>query len=374
MTDKLLFIVNDPAFFISHRLPIAVEAIKQGYEVHLASFINSKEQIFAAYGIKTHNIAINRGSTNPLTEIKTLFSIWNLFNHIRPDIAHLVTMKPVLYGGIAARFAPVKSVVSAVPGLGSVFLTGGIRGKFLRFVVSILYKIALKQNKMTVIFQNPDDKKNIRAITRISEKKTIIIRGSGVDLSQYSFTPLPDGTKIVVMAARLLRDKGVFEFAEAAKILKERGSDARFCLIGNPDPQNPSSINEEDLSKWKKDGHLEIWGYRDNIAKIFAEAYMVVLPSYSEGLPKVLIEAAACGRAVVTTDVSGCRDAIEKDITGTLVPVRNSQALADAMGRLIQDRSLCEKMGKAGRKLAEKEFDINKVVEKHLDIYKNLRG
>jgi len=377
---KLLFVVGVDWSFTSHRLPIALEAIKQGYEVHIAAAITDKREMMEAHGLIVHPLPLNRGSTNPLAELKTFFAIWKLFNNVRPDILHLVTIKPVLYGGIAARFTTIKNVVSAVPGLGFVFLAKGAKAAIRRMIVAMLYRLALgdilgyfggKKN-IKVIFQNPDDKKQILAITGLPEEKTVMIRGSGADLSKYIQEPLPDGVPIVVMAARLLRDKGVREFVEAATMLKNEGIKARFCLVGDPDLENPSSVTVAELAAWQAEGNVETWGYRTDIAQIFAGSYMVVLPSYSEGLPKVLIEAAVCGRAVVTTDVSGCRDAIEADVTGLLVPAKDAAALAEAMEKLLNDRELCKKMGEAGRKFAEQEFDIKNVVATHMGIYNNL--
>lgn len=372
MSKKLLFVAGIDWFFLSHRLPIALEAIKQGYEVHIATAISDKYDVMVKHGLIVHPLPLKRGSMNPLTELKTFFSICQIFCKIRPDIAHLVTIKPVLYGGIAARFTPVKSVVAAVPGLGFVFLAKGVKAQIRRWIVAALYFLALRQKKVKVIFQNQDDKKRILEITGFPENKTTLIRGSGVDLSLYSYTPLPEGIPIVILAARLLGDKGVREFVTAAKILKAKGHNARFCLVGEPDLQNPSSITQPELDAWKAQGDVEVWGYRSDIPQIFADAYMVVLPSYSEGLPKVLIEAAACGRAVVTTDVPGCRDAIEVDITGLLVPVKDVNALAGAIEKLLTHKELCKKMGNAGRNLAEKEFDVKSVVAVHMDIYNKL--
>ncbi len=370
--QKLLFVVGVDWSFVSHRLPIAVEAIKQGYEVHIATAITDKREFMEAHGLVVHSLPLNRGSMNPLVELKTFFAIWKLFNQVRPDIAHLVTIKPVIYGGIAARFTAVKSIVAAVPGLGFVFIAKGIKAQIRKSIVAVLYRLALRQKNIKVIFQNPDDKKHIMAITGLPESKTIMISGSGVDLSQYENKPLPDGVPIVVLAARLLKDKGVVEFVEAAGRLKKKGYNARFCLVGEPDLQNPSSITQAELLAWQAEANVEVWGYRADIPQVFAGAYMVVLPSYSEGLPKVLIEAAACGRAVVTTDVSGCRDAIEENVTGVLVPVKNSIALADAIERLLINKELCQKMGNAGRNLAEREFDVRSVVTKHIEIYKKI--
>jgi len=204
--------------------------------------------------------------------------------------------------------------------------------------------------------------------------KVVLIRGSGVDLSHYPLLPEPAGTPVVAMASRLLIDKGVVEFVEAARILRARGVSARFQLIGDLDPGNPASVSAETVRAWQKEGVVECLGFRSYIPALFLQAHVVALPSYREGLPKVLIEAAASGRAVVTTDMPGCRDAIEPDVTGLLVPARDTQVLVQALGRLIEDSALRQRMGQAGRALAEREFGIEKVVDAHLAIYRELVG
>ena len=201
-----------------------------------------------------------------------------------------------------------------------------------------------------------------------------MIRGSGVDLALYQALPEPEGLPVVRFAARLLRDKGVYEYVEAVRVLQQRAVRAVFSLVGDPDPGNPTSITSEKLEQWREEGAVEVLGYRKDIARLFADSHLIVLPSYREGLPKVLVEAAACGRAVVTTDVAGCKDAIEPGKTGFLVPVRDADVLADAMQRLIEDAELRRKMGAAGRALAEREFDINKIAQQHLDIYEELES
>lgn len=281
--------------------------------------------------------------------------LWRLLWRIRPDILHLVTIKPVIYGGIAARIAPVKGVVAAVSGLGYVFIAFGFKAALLRGVVSYLYRIALGKENLSVIFQNPDDRKVFTGLRLLDVDKAVLIRGSGVDLDVYPYIPEPpSAVPVVCLAARLLRDKGVVEFAEAAAILKERGVKADFQLIGSVDSGNPASVTEEEIAVWRDRGLVEVLGHRNDVASLFANAHIVTLPSYREGLPKVLIEAAACGRAVVTTDVPGCRDAIDPNVTGLLVPARDAVALADALQSLIDDPALRKRMGAAGRSLAER--------------------
>ncbi|MNJ42963.1 N,N'-diacetylbacillosaminyl-diphospho-undecaprenol alpha-1,3-N-acetylgalactosaminyltransferase [compost metagenome] len=237
-----------------------------------------------------------------------------------------------------------------------------------------MYRIALGKRNLRAVFQNPDDQQALVTIGAINSEKSVLIRGSGVNLSQYQFLAEDSSLPVVTFAARLLRDKGVVEFVEAARLLTMRGVQARFQLVGDPDPGNPTSISVNDIARWQKEGIVECLGYRPDMETVFRHSHIVVLPSYREGLPKVLIEAAACGRAVVTTDVPGCRDAVAPGESGLIVPVRNALALADAIQRLVDDSELRRSMGAAGRALAEREFAIESVVAQHLEIYRTLES
>jgi len=236
-----------------------------------------------------------------------------------------------------------------------------------------LYRIALGHRNACFIFQNPDDRVSICGLKNGFLERSKLIRGSGVNLGRFVATPCQWQRPVVLMAARLLVDKGVREFVSAARILRNaqwpQGCNVRFVLVGAPDPGNPTSLTESELAGWEEEGVVELWGHRDDMHEVLPLANIVVLPSYREGLPKVLIEAAACGRAVITTNVPGCRDAIEDGKTGLLVPAKDAESLAKAIRRLIDDPTLCSFMGNKGRVLAEAEFDIRRVVEKHLHIY-----
>jgi glycosyltransferase involved in cell wall biosynthesis len=373
----LLFIVNVDWFFLSHRLEIARLAIKRGYRVGIATSITDRMPQLVSEGFEVHPLYFERASTG-LWKTWSLF--WNIFSILRrecPDIVHLVTIKPVLLGGLAARLAKVPAVVSAVSGLGFVFLAKGLRAQLMRFFVSILYRGAMSHPNAMIIFQNNDDRAIVSQSARLPSSKSTIIRGSGVDLSSYQATPLPDdGPPIVLLAARLLIDKGIREYAEAARLIIQRGGkraqSARFALVGDIDPGNAASLTRAEVEKWHIEGPLEIWGHRKDMATTLAQSSLVVLPSYREGLPKMLIEAAACGRPVVTTDVPGCRDAIEPGVTGVLVPPRDANALATAINEMLENPQRCSEMGMNGRKLAEAYFDVAEVAERHIEIYKEL--
>jgi glycosyltransferase involved in cell wall biosynthesis len=372
---RLLIVVNDLGYFISHRLPIAVAAQKAGYLVHVAygALGNASEGDVARRGFEVRHVPIQRGGTNPLADLRSVFLLYRLFRRVRPDLVHLVTIKPVLYGGIAARLACVPALVSAMAGLGFLFIDQkGIKAGFLSHVIKPLFRWALGHTHQTLIFQNSDDRDRVLTMTRVCSAQAQLIRGSGINLAACLVVPEPEGAPVVAMASRLLRDKGVLEFVAAARLLRERGVSARFWLIGGPDLANPASVLPQQIETWEAEGIVECLGHRLDVPSLYAQAHIVALPSYREGLPKSLIEAAACGRPVVTTDVPGCRDAIEPNVSGLLVPARDVKALADALERLIRDAGLRQAMGKAGRTLAEREFGIEKVVAAHLQIYQDL--
>ena len=370
---RLLIVVNVDWFFLSHRLQVALGALQAGYEVHIATTLTNGREKLEALGFVVHPLDVNRSGAGPIGLIKLFVTLLYLFWKLRPDVLHLVTIKPVLVGGAAARLSPVRGVVFAVSGLGHVFVVSGTFGKLRRHIVKAWYRFVLGCRNMRIIFQNPDDRRQIQSLLKLSDWKVVMIPGSGVDLSEYRTNALPNDDVVVMMASRLLSTKGVREFVAAAKILRARKLTANFWLVGAPDFENPASIQPQELSEWEQQGDVELLGQRSDIPALMSQAHMVVLPSYyGEGLPKVLIEAAACGRAVITTDMPGCRDAIEPGVTGVLIPSRDAISLANEISRLAEDRVACAAMGLAGRKRAENLFDVRVVVKKHLEIYQEL--
>lgn len=369
MQKKLLFVVNVDWFFVSHRLPIALAAQQQGYEIHLACGFTDQTAYLSNLGFKLHPLELSRSGTRLWDELGTFKNIYTVLKKVKPDIAHFVTIKPVLYGGLASRLLGIRQRVASIAGLGYIFIARGIKATLLRFFVSLMYRLALRSSKTKVIFQNPDDKQLLLDMGAITPEQVVMIRGSGVDLSRYQMQAEPEGIPVVMLVARLLIDKGVLEFVEAAKKLNEQSLTVRMVLVGDADDGNPKSVSVEQIKQWVEQGIIEHWGYQKDINTTMAKANIVVLPSYREGLPKCLIEAAACGRAVITTDVPGCRDAITPEVTGLLVPVKEVTGLAQAIARLVDDAALRQQMAAAGRSLAEQAFDIRKVVATHLDIY-----
>lgn len=374
MTHTLLFIVNSAEFFMSHRLPLALAARDAGFKVHVATGLGGARRQIEEHGLLHHVIPLSRSGHNLFAELRSLWAIFRLMRTIRPSLVHLVTIKPVLYGGLMARIAQVPAVVVAISGLGSIFVSSNRRSLWMREAIKRMYRLALGHPNIKVIFQNPDDRSVLVDAGAIrNNEQAELIKGSGVALHEYRVHPEPADVPVITFAARLLKDKGVIEFMEAARILLARNVCAKFWLVGSSDPDNPTSVTEEQIAAWRQQGIVELMGFRTDIADLFARSNVIVLPSYyGEGLPKVLIEAAACGRAVVTTDHPGCRDAIESGKTGLLVPVRDATALANAIQSLIDDPINRKKLGTAGRAFAEREFDIQKVIEIHLGIYQKL--
>lgn len=371
MSKTILFVVNDAAFFLSHRLVLAEAARDAGYKVEIATGAGPATGRIQELCFAFHELPLSRSGLNPLAELASFRALHKLFRKVRPDLVHLVTIKPVLYGGVAARLVRVPSVVAAISGLGTIFLAKGGVATLRRIAVQMVYRFALGHRNIRVVFQNPSDRETFQRFG-IDADRTVIITGSGVDLSTFPVAPEPPPPVIVTMASRLLRDKGVLEYVAAAEMVKAQLPEVIFQLAGDIDPGNPTSLTQDDCDTIARNGHVRLLGHRTDVSELFAGSHIVVLPSYREGLPKVLIEAAAAGRAVVTTDVPGCRDAIEPGRTGLLVPVRQADALAQAIEGLATDSALRQAFGRAGRALAEQQFDVRQVATQHLAIYDEL--
>jgi glycosyltransferase involved in cell wall biosynthesis len=369
---RILFVVNDDWFFISHRLPIAIKAKALGYDVHIATGSYEGESKFKEYGFEHHVFSIARAKVNPFSDLNTIFSLYSLYKALSPDIVHHITIKPVLYGGIAARLARVPAVVSAISGLGVIFIQQGFKAKIKRLIVGNLYRLALGSKNAITITQNDDDKRVIKGLAKLSNNKMRLIKGSGVDLTKFEFSEIPNQPNCkVTLLARMLKDKGVVEFYEAAKLLKRDYSNVEFILAGDTH-DNPASLTQVELDNWNTEGVVKWIGHQPNPIETIKSADIVVLPSYREGLPKVLLEAAAIGRPIVTTDVPGCRDAVLADETALIVPVKESEPLAFAIKQLLDNRDLRATFGKNGRSFMEKEFSIDSVVNRHMKIYEEL--
>lgn len=381
MKTHLAFVVNTAAFFVSHRLPIAVAALQRGYTVDLytglagspASEKAAVEEL-SRYPITHWPVKFASASLNPLSEGVGILELISYLKSRQPDILHCVTPKGVLYGGIAARLAGIPALVATVSGQGYAFTEGqrSAGRTIARWAYSTGSRFAYPHRNQRVIVQNTEDQRAIVESGMARAEQTVLLPGSGIELSRYTGFDIAGRQPIVLMPARMLKDKGVFEFVEAARILRNRGSRWRFVLAGGADMQNPSTIDETFLREWHRDATPEWLGHVDDMPSLYSSASIVCLPSYREGMPKVLLEAAAAGCAIVTTDIAGCREAIRPGISGDLVPPRDASALAEALQSLINDPDRREHYGRAGRDLAIGRHGIDDVVNRTLAIYDEL--
>ncbi|QBL09807.1 glycosyltransferase family 1 protein [Rheinheimera sp. D18] len=368
--SKALFIVNRPDYFLSHRVALAKNLAQAGYEIHIASVNHESTVHLRELGYQFHFVDIERGRTNPFKELIGLFNLFKLIKQLKPDIVHCITVKPVLYGGLAARLLNIRKVVVAIAGLGSVFTTDSVKNSVLRFISIRFYKLALGNPKLTAIFQNEHDRAFFVERKIIPKARTKLIRGSGVDLTKFSLSALPTtDKKVVLLTARLLKEKGVSEFLQAAQLVLQQRTDVEFWLAGDIDPANPSSLTTKEVSQWSKIDGITFLGFQKDVYSVLKASTIVVLPSYREGFPKALIEAAAVGRAIITTEVPGCEDAVINNKTGFLVPVKQVKPLVEKINYLLNHYDKCVEFGQQGRIYAENNFDIDFVVKAHQDIY-----
>lgn len=371
---KILYLVTEDWYFWSHRLPIARAARDAGYEVVIATRVAEHGEKITAEGFKLIGLKLDRRNKNPIVELPALMEIIRIYRSEKPDIVHHVALKPIIYGSIAAYIARIPATVNALAGLGHLFTAEGLKASIGRAFMKNIFGLLLGRKRTRTIFQNPDDLKQFVKNGIVNENQTVLIKGSGVDTDTFKPTrQAPEGDPIILLSSRMIRPKGMDDFVEAAKILKERGVKARFVMVGKPDPGNPESIPEKELSKWNDEKAVEYWGYRSDIIEVLQTATIVVLPSvYGEGVPKSLIEAAACEKPIVAYDIPGSREIVRHEVNGLLVPVREVESLADAICKLLEESELCKRMGREGRKIVEREFSEKNVTEKTLSLYRNL--
>ncbi len=370
ISKKLLFIVNIPDFFISHRLSLALMAQKKGFQVHVATTDNENFHKLKTYGFISHKIYLNRGSLNVFHDLRTFISILRLLYKLRPDILHLLTSKSIIYGGLASRVIKIPKVVNAITGLGSVFVdTTSVFKNILKKIVLYLYKISINLNSIT-IFQNNDNLELFikKRIINISQAR--LIYGSGVNTDVFFFSEESiNNNPIVLFSSRLLKEKGLETFVDAAKIVKEKVN-VRMVVVGEIDNDNPSSITSRQISKWVELGLIEWKGYIENMPKLLSESSIVCLPSYyPEGIPKALIEAASSGRPIVTTHMPGCNVIVKNNHNGILIPIKSPGYLADAILKLLDDPKLRSKYGKNGRRLVIENFSSDIIDKATIALY-----
>jgi glycosyltransferase involved in cell wall biosynthesis len=375
MADKprLLFVVTEDWYFASHRFDLARAARDAGFQVALATRVSSWRQRIESEGIRVFPLRfMRRSSRHPWVELQAIHELSSLYRDWKPDVVHHVAAKPVIYGGVAARRAGVKGVVAALAGLGHAFASERASARMLRPALLAAYRAALKQCNVRLIVQNPEDERFVLEQDLLRPQELRVIRGSGVDTQAFRPRAEPDTVPTVVLVARMLWDKGVGEFVEAARQLRQRNVLARFILVGEADPENPAAISRAELRRWHAEGDVEWWGHRRDMPEVLAGAHVACLPSYREGLPKSLLEAAACGLPLIATDVPGCREIAVHDKTALLVPPRDAPALAEAMMRLASDTELRRRLGAAARERVCEHFSTERITGQTVALYREL--
>lgn len=376
---RILILVTEGWYFLSHFLDRARGARDVGHEVTVVANLGDARAAIEAEGFRAIDFAIGRRSVSPARQWRAARGLAEIYQREKPDLVHHVALKPVVIGGLAARRARVPRIVSAPTGMGFVFTSKKMLARAMRPLTRSLLHLTLCPPGARVIFQNRDDMDELIDAGLARREAARLIRGSGVDTERFRPREgaAPDGPPVVTLAARMLWDKGVGEFAAAARILAERGVAARLRLVGDTDVDNPACVAPEQLRRWSRDGLVEWLGHRDDMPAIWAESHIACLPSYREGLPRALLEALAAGLPVVTTDTYGCRDIVETGpdgagLNGVLTPVRDAAALAAAIERLALDPALRQRMGAASRALAEREFSAARIVRETLAVYQEL--
>jgi len=368
---KIILVANTEWYLYNFRLSLASYLRQQGYEVALISPPGRFTARLEQAGFRWIAWGLGRKTLAPWKELASLLALAQLYRRERPHLVHHHTIKPVLYGSLAARLAGIPAVVNSITGRGYLFMRDTRTAHFLRWLLRPWYHAAFSPANCAVIFENVDDRRYFLDARLVYPERTWLIEGVGVDPEIFSPLPEPEGTPVILLAARLLWDKGIGTLVEAARRLKPRTS-ARLVLVGEPDPGNPASIETATLQAWVDEGLVEWWGWQEDMPSVYARCHIVVLPSLGEGAPTALLEAAACGRPLVTTDVPGCRDVVEDGVNGFIVPPNDPAALAAALEKLVLSPALRGRMGAAGRQRVLAHFTTSHVNARTLNVYQQI--
>lgn len=370
--SRILFVFTEDWAFLSLFLDRAVAAKDAGYEVGVVVHCNKYEQTIKDYGLQVFPHNISRSGTNPLREISSILQMVKTFRSFRPTIIHLAALKPILIGSLASLFFPKSKIVNAPVGMGYIFSSSDRKARLLRPILRLVLRFVLGRKRTLTIIENSDDLQTLVDGKFVKKSQIILIRGTGVKLEDFIPTPEPAGQRVVLLVARMLRDKGVVEFVESARIIKRSHPDVNFWLVGDTDSGNPTSLSGEQIRAWESEGLVSWFGYREDVPQLLQQCHIVCLPSYREGFGKVLIEAGAAQRAVVTTNVPGCRESIENGCNGLLVEPRDSVALATALITLIDNEEMRTAMAAEGRHRVETQFSSDIINAQTLAVYKQV--
>ena len=370
---RILYLVTEDWYFCLHRLPIAIEARAQGWDVFVATRVRNHAREITDNGLGLVPLDWDRRSLNPLRAITDIWKIGRLYRSLKPDLVHHIAVKPSVFGSIAAMVTGIRPVVNNLAGLGFAFSSTSASARLLRHGLVTAFRWLFNGHHTTTILENRDDLDFLHSEVGIKEKALVLIQGIGVDVARFSYVPEPTGTVVITMVSRMLWPKGVGVLVEAARLLQSRRIPHRILLVGTPDPDNPESVSAGDLERWTQDGLIEWLGYRDDIPDIWKKSNIAVLPSsYREGVPRCLLEAAASGRPIITTDMPGCREIVQQGYNGLLVPPGDARALAAALERMIGRPDLRRDMGLAGRECVTRDFAEAQVVERTIATYNQL--
>jgi glycosyltransferase involved in cell wall biosynthesis len=369
----LLYVDHHVDDFLRHRLELAASLKRLGFDVHVAVPNEPRMDEIARSGFPVHPYYLRRLSANALDEARSISSLVTLYRRLRPSFVQHVGVKPALYGGVAARLSDVPAVMTCFTGLGYLFNAEPLSARLLRVLATKGLRFSFNHPNHRVILQNENDRRVLLSSGIVTEEQTVVIRGSGVDLSRFAYQPEHADPPVALMAARLLWDKGVGEFVEAARGLRRRNLNVRFVLAGEPDAGHPTAIPKATLQDWHASRDIEWLGWYDDMPNLLARSHIVCLPSYyGEGIPRILLEASACGRAIVTADSPGCRDIVRSGQNGLLVAARDHESLAAAVARLVENPALRARMGRQGREIAAAEHSLTQVIAAYTSVCASL--
>jgi len=372
---RLLYLVNIPRFFVTHRLPLAHAVREAGFEVHVAAAGNdaTHAQRIREEGFPFHPLPIQQHGINPLQELSSLLASAQVIRQLRPDIVHTFTIKPLLYVGLAAHFLRKPGLIFSLTGLGYLFSDRSRKAALLQQFIRLPLQLALQHSRSRLTFQNPDDRQRFIQLGLVAVQRTHLIRGSGVDVHRFQPRPEKDGTPVILFAGRLLLAKGIRDFVAVARKMREAGIDARFQIAGYPEAGNPDSVAEAQLTSWRNENIVELLGTVEDMPSLIANSHVVCLPSqYGEGIPSILLEAAASGRAIVTTDIAGCREIARDGVNALLIAPGQREALYDALLQLIQRPNWRRALGAQGREIATQEFAQERVFGETIQLYQEV--
>ena len=369
---RVLFVFTEDWAFLSLFLDRAVAAKDAGYEVGVVVHCTKYQQAIKDHGLQVFTHNISRSGTNPLQEISSILQMVKTFRSFKPTIIHLAALKPILIGSLASLFFPKSKIVNAPVGMGYIFSSSDRKARLLRPILRLVLRFVLGRKRTLTIIENSDDLQTLVDGKFVKKDQIILIRGTGVKLEDFIPTPEPAGPKVVLLIARMLRDKGVVEFVESARLIKRSHPDVDFWLVGDTDSGNPTSLTGDQIRTWESEGLVSWFGYREDVPQLLQQCHIVCLPSYREGFGKVLIEAGAAQRAVVTTNVPGCRESIENGSSGLLVEPRDPVALAAALITLIDNEEMRTAMAAEGRHRVETQFSSDIINAQTLAVYKQV--